>query len=97
MKYYSELTKEFYDDEKACAEAENKIAIEQAKEKERKEQLASERKARAAEVEEARKAMSVAQHNYRKLLEAFCRDYKSYHYSTTTEDIPTLFDLISWL
>ena len=107
MRYYSEVTKKFYDTEKACLEAEFKEKEEQNRQKilkakearERKakqEALAAERKARANEVEEARKAMVAAQSKYREVLEAFVRDYGTYHLSLNGEDakglIPTLFD-----
>ena len=109
MRYYSEITKNFYDTEKACLEAEFKVKEKQNREKilrekaereakEKQEKLAAERKARAAEVEEARKAMDVARSKYAELLQAFCKDYGSYHTSLTNEDIkdiiPTLFDVI---
>lgn len=110
MRYYSEVTKNFYDTEKACLEAEFKVKEEQNREKikreraereakEKQEQLAATRKARAAEVEEARKAMNAAQSKYREVLEAFVRDYKTYHLSLTGEDaknvVPTLFDIFN--
>lgn len=109
MKYWSEVTKSFYDTEKACLEAEFKVKEEQNREKirreraereakEKQDRLNAERKARAAEVEEARKAMDVARSKYAELLQAFCNDYGSYHTTLTNEDakniIPTLFDVI---
>ena len=108
MKYYSDVTKSFYDTEKACLEAEFKVKEEQNREKirreraereakEKQEKLAAERKARAAEVEEARKAMDIARSKYAEVLQAFCKDYGSYHTTLTNEDakniIPTLFDV----
>lgn len=109
LKYYSDVTQRFYDTEKACLEAEFKVKEEQNRQKilkekaereakEKQEKLAAERKARAAEVEEARKAMDVARSKYAELLQAFCKDYGSYHTSLTNEDvkniIPALFDVI---
>ena len=103
MKFYSDVTKQFYDTEKACLEAEFKVKEEQNREKirreraereakEKQEKLSAERKARAAEVEEARKAMVTAQKKYQEVLEAFVRDYKTYHFSSTSlEDVPVLF------
>ena len=107
MKFYSDVTKQFYDTEKACLEAEFKVKEKQNREKilrekaerEAKEKLATERKARAAEVEEARKAMVTAQHKYSEVLEAFCKDYGTFHQTLTGEDakgiIPTLFDIFN--
>ena len=110
MRYYSEITKNFYDTEKACLEAEFKVKEEQNRQKilkekaereakEKQEKLAATRKARAAEVEEAGKAMTAAQSKYREVLEAFVRDYGSWHQTLTGEDvkkvIPTLFDIFN--
>lgn len=110
MKYYSEITHQHYDTEKACLEAEfkmkeqenlEKIRREKAEReaKEKKEKLAAERKERANEVEAARKAMVAAQSKYREVLEAFVKDYGSFHLSLTGEDakraVPTLFDIFN--
>jgi predicted RNA-binding protein len=110
MKYWSEITKSFYDSEKACLEAEFKVKEAQnlekirkereaAQVKERQEKLAAERKARATEVENARKAMVAAQKKYQEVFEAFVKDYKTYHLSLTGEDakdlIPSLFDIFN--
>ena len=103
MRYFSDVTKKVYDSAAELLKAEQEAELEQKKklelerkEKEKKEQMAAERKARAAEVEEARKAMVTAQSHYKEVLEAFVRDYKSYHFTTTdTKEIPTLFDMFS--
>ena len=110
MRYWSEVTKSFYDTEKACLEAEFKVKEKENREKilreraereakEKQEKLATERKARAAEVEEARKAMIAAQKKYQEVLVAFVLDYKSYHLSLNGEDaknvMPNLFDIFN--
>lgn len=110
MRYYSEITKNIYDTEKACLEAEFKVKEEQNRQKilkekaereakEKQEKLAAARKVRANEVEEARKAMVAAQHKYSEVLEAFCKDYGTFHQTLTGEDaksiIPTLFDIFN--
>lgn len=110
MKYWSDVTRSFYDTEKACLEAEFKVKEEQnrqkiLKEKEERERkakqeaLAAERKARANEVEEARKAMVTAQSKYREVLEAFIKDYGSYHLSLDGKDAEaakrSLFDIFN--
>ena len=93
MRYISDITGKTYNTPGECMEAERKFEAEKKAEKEKKEKMAAERKTRAAEVEEARKAMVAAQHKYKEVLEAFVRDYKSYHFSTTdVKDVPTLFD-----
>lgn len=107
MKYYSDVTKRFYDTEDACVTAEkqeldrvNEEKIRKEKEaqelKLKKEAEAAERKAAAAKVDEARKAMVAAQKNYRDVLEDFISKYKTYHYSTNNvADIPTLFEIVN--
>lgn len=96
MRYYSDVTKKFYDTSNACIKAEEDALTAQAKEKQEKEKLAAERKNRAAEVEEARKNMVAAQNKYKEVLEAFVKKYGSYHYSTTdAKDVPTLFDIFN--
>lgn len=107
MKYFSEVTRQYYDTEKACLEAEFKVKEEQNRQKilkekaereakEKQEKLVAARKVRANEVEEARKAMVAAQSKYREVLEAFVRDYGTYHMSLNGDDakniIPTLFE-----
>ena len=107
MKYYSDITKNFYDTEKACLADEFKVKEEQNRQKilkekaereakEKQEKLAAARKVRANEVDEARKAMVAAQSKYREVLEAFVRDYGTYHMSLNGDDakniIPTLFE-----
>ena len=110
MKFYSDVTKKFYDTEKACLEAEFKVKEEknraqilrekqEREKKEKQEKLAAERKTRAQEVEKAREAMVAAQSKYREVLEAFVKDYHTYHLSLTGEDakniIPSLFDVFN--
>ena len=104
IKVYSDKTRKYYDTleeankaELEAIEAENREKIERENKereaKEKREKLAAERKARADEVEEARKAMVAAQQKYREVLEAFVRDYGSYHVSwKNSNEIPTLFD-----
>lgn len=93
MKYYSEETKKFYDNANDCLAAERELIAKRDKEKYEKERQAAERKAAADKVEAARKAMTEAQSNYKKELEAFCKKYGTYHYSTKdVSDIPTLFN-----
>ena len=110
VKYYSDKTNKYYPTAEAAEKAELALKEQENREriqreraerekKEREEKLATERKARAIEVEEARVAMEKARSKYANLLEAFCRDYKTFHLSLTGEDakkaIPTLFDIFN--
>ena len=93
MKYLSEELNRTFDTEEACLAAEADARSARAKEEEKRKAVQEERKAMAAEVEEARKVMTAAQHTYYEKLDAFIKKYKSYHYtSTDVNDIPTLFD-----
>lgn len=77
MKYYSDETKKLYDTEEALKAAEKEV-IEARKEKEK---LKQQRSARAKEVEDAFKAVEQAQAHAYELLNAFTKDYGSFHMS----------------
>lgn len=106
IKIYSDKTNKFYEtvDEANRAEfelkeKENLEKIEKERKerelKEKKEKAAAERKEAAEKVNKARLAMVDAQKAYRDELEAFCKKYGTYHYSTNSvDDIPTLFDFV---
>lgn len=86
MRYYSDELKKFFDDADSCvkAEAEHQKAVSEKKEKEAK--LTAERKARAAEVDIAYKAVKAAEKEYYKLRNAFVADYGTYHVSYSDPD-----------
>lgn len=89
MKFYSEKTNKYYDNQDECLKAEEKYETDLAEARAKKEAIASERKARASEVEAAYKAVVDAQKNYRDLVRKFCRDYGSFHMTLRTgEDNP---------
>ena len=67
------------------------LALEEAKAKEAK--LSEERKARAKEIDDARAAVIEAEKHYKELVNAFVRDYKSYHFSYTSTDSDIFGDL----
>lgn len=83
MKIYDKMGNEHATvDEALAAEKEHDEAV--AKEKARKENLAKERKDRAAEVEAAYNAILEAQKAYREKLDAFVKDYGSFHMTVKT-------------
>lgn len=86
MKFYSEITKSFYDSAKSCEEAEKEYnkALDEKKEKEKA--LKAKRKARAKELEDAYKAIKEAEKEYSKLRNQFIKDYGSYHMTFTDSD-----------
>lgn len=94
MKIISEITKRQYDSVEECLKAEEDYRqLIEKKEIEAK-KLAETRKARAAEVEAALEEVKKAQDNYNKLLGAFLKDFKTYHYSgSTMRDFPSVFNV----
>ena len=84
MRYYSDVTQQFYETEKACLKAEQAHTAAARKKEEEERRKSEERKARAQEVENARQALDEARRKYDKLLADFCKDYGSYHYSIST-------------
>ena len=81
MKYYSEVLNRVFDSEKELVAEETKAKNAEIEKQILEKRKSEERKNRAAEVEKARIAANEAATNYRKLLEDFCKDYGSYHYT----------------
>ena len=89
MKILSEKTGKEYMTVEECIAAEKEFDEAVAAEKARKENLAKERKERAKEVEDAFKAILEAQKAYNEKLDAFKKDYGSFHMTIKTgEDNP---------
>ena len=84
MKIISEKTGKTYNTVNECLEAEKQYDEALAAEKLKKEELAKARKERAAEVEEAYSAILDAQKVYREKLDAFVKDYGSFHLTIRT-------------
>ena len=93
MKYYSDVTRKFYNTAEDC-EKEEKQAIKQEEEKKLAEQRKNEARAVAAKnVEEKRLVMVKAQKDYKEAIEAFYKQYGSYHFTSKSfDDIPHLFN-----
>lgn len=89
MKYYSEKLNKVFETVDALEKAEAELEAKNAEKKKK----AEARAIRAKEVEDAYK-------NYRTLLDAFCKDYGSFHTSYSTSDLKSnslldaLFDLL---
>lgn len=79
MKIYSEITGKEYKTVEECQEDEQKVAEQKALEAAKADKLKKERKQRAEEVDEAYK-------HYMELLNAFLKDYKTYHVSFRSDD-----------
>lgn len=94
MKYYSETLKKFYETEADCVKAEKEAAEKAAKAKAEQDKKAAERKDRAAEVDKAYREAIEATKKYKTLLNAFVKDYNSYHRTYSINGAEAL-DLLS--
>lgn len=86
MRYYSDITKLFYDSEAKCAEDEQRLLKARADEKAAAEKKATERATRAKEIEAAYQAVKDATKHYNELLSAFIEDYGSFHMSWSSPE-----------
>jgi hypothetical protein len=86
MKIFSEKTNQEYQSVEECLAAEKEFDEALAAKKAKEEKLAEARKSRAIEVEEAYKAILEAQKNYNEKLNAFIKDYGSFHMTLHTGD-----------
>ena len=94
MKYYSELLGKCFDTEKACVEAEEAQKKAEQEAKAKKEALAADRANRAKKIDELYEEVLKAQDRYRQELEAFVKDYGSYH--KTYKHISPFSSLFDW-
>ena len=95
MKYYSDLTKKIYDDEKSLKKDEQEVEEKQLKVKKEKEALALARKEAAKEIElatvkvnDAYKALKEAQNELYDKKREFINKYGSFHHTTTNPEDP---------
>ena len=96
MKYYSELTKEFYDSEKDClkAETEKKKAEEEKIAQQKK--LAEEKERRTKLVEQKRDAYLKAKTDYLDELKKYTKDYNGYKVANKGEIGAFLDSIFGW-
>lgn len=88
MKYYSEITKKFYDKAEECKSAEDKaIRAENTK--------AAERKEAAEKVDAAYKAYQKAAAAYHDELKNFCSKYGTYHRTYSSSELKD--ELEDWI
>lgn len=95
MKYYSDLTKKIYDDEKSLKRDEKEVEEKQALAEKEKAEAVLARKVAANEIQEATnkvneayKALQEAQTDLYNKKKAFLDKYGSYHYTTTNPEDP---------
>ena len=94
MKFYSEKLNKLFDSEKACAEAEvaHDKAVAEAEAK--KKALSDERANRAKKVDDLYKHAVEAKKAYDAELQAFLKDYGSFHATFKTTD--PFFGIFDW-
>lgn len=77
MKFYSELTKEFYSTPEECMAAEEDLKMREEAEKRKAEEFEQMKETRRKELEAAAKEARDAQERYQTLLQEYLRDYKT--------------------
>lgn len=87
MKILSEKTNKYYATVDECLAAEKAFDEAEAKKKAEAQKLNATRKERANEVETAYKASLEANKHYHELLDAFVKDYGSFHMTLHTGDL----------
>lgn len=95
MRYYSDLTKSFYETEKECCAAEVKFEEEKKKKEEAKTKIETERKVAAKAVNDAYAAMVEAQKKYIVERNNFIDKYGYYHCSYSSKDGNSIIDFFS--
>lgn len=91
MKFYSEQLNKLFDSAEELQAAEDKVMAAKKAEEEKKAQLKATREARAKEVEAAFQAVNEANKKANELLNAFVKDYGSFHTSVKGA-VPTIWD-----
>lgn len=94
MKFYSELLNKLFDSQDECAKAEEAHKAQVAKAEAEKKAKSEKRAERAKEVEAAYNAAVAAKKAYSEKLNAFIKDYGSFHLTTSEPlSVNSLFDL----
>ena len=80
LKIYSDVTKQFYENEDAARKAEDK-------ELEARNARGAKRKQMAERVEQTRKALADAKKAHDEALAEFCKEFGAYHYTISSDDL----------
>ena len=91
MRYYSDVTKKFYESADECAKEEKARQVELEKIEAENQKKAEKRKEAAKKVEEAYELYRKAQKDYHDELSKFCETYGSFHMTLGKDD------LIDWI
>ena len=91
------LGKEFTSVEE-CQKAEEEYSKQLAEKEAKKQELMTQRKERASEIEQSYQKVLEARKEYNKLVDNFVKDYGSYHFSVTKniDKLEPLFPLSGW-
>ncbi len=92
MRYYSDMTRKFYETPEACEKAELQLKEERERKEAEALQKTNARKEAAKKVETAYNELVSARKNYQKLLADFCKEYGPFHMSLTKDNALDLFD-----
>lgn len=95
MKFYSEKLNQLFDTEELCAQAEDEHDKKVAEAEAQKKALAETRANRAKEVEDLYKQAIEAKRTYDEALQAFLKDYGSFHATFKTTD--PFFGIFDWI
>ena len=95
MKFYSEKLNQLFDTEELCAQAEDEHDKKVAEAETQKKALAETRANRAKEVEDLYKQAIEAKRTYDEALQAFLKDYGSFHATFKTTD--PFFGIFDWI
>ena len=77
MKFYSEMTKEFYSSPEECTAAEEELKAREEAKKRETEEFEQKKEARRKDLEVAAKEAKDAREHYQTLLQEYLRDYKT--------------------
>lgn len=91
VKYYSEQLGQLFDSLEELEAAEDKVNAAKKAEEEKKAALKAQREERAKEVEAAFQAVNEANKKANELLNAFVKDYGSFH-TSVKGSVPTIWD-----
>lgn len=94
MKFYSEKLNRLFDSSDECAKAEEAHDKAIAEAEAKKKALADDRASRAKEVEDLYKAAVDAKKAYDERLQAFLKDYGSFH--ATFKNVDPFFSIFDW-
>ena len=92
VKFYSDVTKDYYDDEVSAHKAEDKVIQERNDKAAARKDAAKKVEDKGKAFAEARKAYLDARKAYAEELSNFCKQYGAYHTTLSKKDSDSLFE-----